>query len=99
MPNIAEDFLLSAPNDKSSCAAIKCSEDGRFHIDFQEMERQIAEEDVKMLVLCTPHNPGGRIWDKEELEKIADICLRHQVYVVADEIHHDFILPGHTFTE
>lgn len=91
--------VLVANNRKVVKHCLKTGEDGRFHIDFQEMERQIAEEDVKMLVLCTPHNPGGRIWDKEELEKIADICLRHQVYVVADEIHHDFILPGHTFTE
>ena len=90
--------VLVANNRKVVKHCLKTGEDGRFHIDFQVMERQIAEEDVKMLVLCTPHNPGGRIWDKEELEKIADICLRHQVYVVADEIHHDFILPGHTFT-
>ena len=78
------------------CLKIK---DSRFTIDFPEMERQIREEHVKMLILCTPHNPGGRIWSREELEQIAAICLKYQVYVVADEIHHDFVLPGHTHTE
>lgn len=78
---------------------LKPGEDGRFQIDFQEMEQQIRDEQVKMLVLCTPHNPGGRIWSREELEKMAEICLKYHVLVVADEIHHDFILPGHEFTE
>ncbi|MFQ7881937.1 MAG: MalY/PatB family protein [Blautia producta] len=91
--------VLTANNRNVVKHCLKTGDDGRFHIDFQEMERQIETEKVKMLVLCTPHNPGGRIWSKEELEKTADICLRHQVYVVADEIHHDFILPGHTFIE
>lgn len=91
--------VLTANNRKVVTHCLKTEENKRFYIDFQEMEQQITEEQVKMLVLCTPHNPGGRIWSEEELEKIADICLRHHVYVVADEIHHDFILPGHTFTE
>lgn len=91
--------VLTANNRKVVTHCLKTQENKRFYIDFQEMEQQITEEQVKMLVLCTPHNPGGRIWSEEELKKIADICLRHHVYVVADEIHHDFILPGHTFTE
>ena len=91
--------VLTANNRKVVTHCLKTEENKRFYIDFQEMEQQITEEQVKMLVLCTPHNPGGRIWSEEELKKIADICLRHHVYVVADEIHHDFILPGHTFTE
>lgn len=91
--------VLTANNRKVVTHCLKTEENKRFYIDFQEMEQQITEEQVKMLVLCTPHNPGGRIWSGEELKKIADICLRHHVYVVADEIHHDFILPGHTFTE
>ena len=78
---------------------LKTDKNNRFYADFEEMERQIETEQVKLLILCTPHNPGGRIWTREELQKIAEICLRHQVLVFADEIHHDFILPGHTFTE
>lgn len=78
---------------------LKTGNDHRFYINFEEMDRQMEEEHVKMLILCTPHNPGGRIWSREELKQIAEICLRHHVLVFADEIHHDFILPGHTFTE
>lgn len=74
-------------------------EDGRFYIDFENMEEQFARENVKMLVLCTPHNPGGRVWSKEELQKIIQLCLRYHVLVVADEIHHDFTFPGHPHTE
>lgn len=74
-------------------------EDGRFFIDFPLMEKQFQEEKVKMLILCTPHNPGGRVWTKEELEKIISLCLKYHVLVVADEIHHDFVFPGHPHTE
>lgn len=74
-------------------------EQGRFQIDFEKMEEQIRTENVKLFILCTPHNPGGRVWTKEELEKIIHLCLRYQVLVVADEIHHDFAFPEHPHTE
>lgn len=66
----------------------------RYTIDFEDFERKIIENGVKLFILCSPHNPVGRVWTKEELEKLAEICLRHSVFVVADEIHEDFVYPG-----
>lgn len=69
-------------------------EKGRYHIDFQDFERRIVAENVKLFILCSPHNPVGRVWTKEELEKLGDICLKHGVIVVSDEIHSDFVFKG-----
>ena len=69
--------------------------DGRYEIDFDDFERQIVEHDVKMFLLCSPANPAGRAWTREELTRMGDICLRHGVLVVSDEIHMDLVLPGH----
>lgn len=66
----------------------------RYEIDFDDMERKIIENNVKMFVLCNPHNPVGRVWTREELLKIGDICLRNNVLIVSDEIHADFIYSG-----
>lgn len=74
-------------------------EDHRFYMDFEKIEAQFAKEKVKLLILCTPLNPGGRVWTKEELERLIDLCLKYQVKVIADEIHHDFVFPGHKHTE
>lgn len=68
---------------------------GRYEVDFEAFERQIVEEQVKLFILCSPHNPVGRVWTKEELVAMGDICLKHGVYVIADEIHADFVYPGH----
>lgn len=68
---------------------------GHFEIDFAELEEQIVENDVKMYVFCSPHNPGGRVWTKEEIEKIGELCQKHDVIVVSDEIHQDLALFGH----
>ncbi len=70
----------------------------RYSIDFDDLERKIVENEVKLFILCSPHNPVGRVWKKEELEKMAEICLRHNVFVVADEIHEDFVYPGFRHT-
>ena len=72
--------------------------DGAYSIDFEKMEKQIKEEAVKVLIFCSPHNPVGRVWTKEELTKVADICLENGVILMIDEIHCDFIFPGHKFT-
>ena len=69
-------------------------EDNRYHIDFADFEKKIVEEQVKLFFLCNPHNPVGRVWTKEELETIGDICCRHHVIVVSDEIHADFVFEG-----
>ncbi|MDR1532384.1 MAG: pyridoxal phosphate-dependent aminotransferase [Clostridiales bacterium] len=71
---------------------------GAYRIDFADFERKIAENNVKLFILCSPHNPVGRVWTREELAALGDICLRHGCLVVSDEIHCDFIYPGHTHT-
>ena len=68
--------------------------DNRYHIDFDDFEQKIITENVKLFFLCSPHNPVGRVWTKEELLRIGEICLAHGVLVVSDEIHHDFIFQG-----
>ena len=73
-------------------------EDRRFHVDFELLEQQIVEEDVKLMVLCSPHNPGGRVWTLDELKKFAEICLKHDLNLIADEIHHDLVYPGEKHT-
>lgn len=69
-------------------------EDHKYHIDFEDFERQIKENQIKLFFLCNPHNPVGRVWTTEELTKLGDICLKYQVTVVSDEIHSDFIFRG-----
>ncbi len=65
--------------------------DGTYTIDYEDFEKKIIEENVKLFILCNPHNPVGRVWTKEELERLGDICLKHGVFVVSDEIHADFV--------
>lgn len=69
-------------------------ENGRYHIDFADFEKKIINEDVKLFFLCNPHNPVGRVYEKEELEAIGDICYQYGVLIVSDEIHADFVWKG-----
>ena len=69
-------------------------EDNRYHIDFDDFEKKIIEEKIKLFFLCSPHNPVGRVWTRDELTRLGDICVKHQVIVVSDEIHHDFVFHG-----
>ena len=66
-------------------------EDGRYHIDFEDFERKIEENNIPLFLLCSPHNPVGRVWTEEELIRMGEICLKHNVIVVSDEIHEDFV--------
>lgn len=78
--------------------AVNCGlvlKDGRYEIDFEAFEKCAAREEVKLFVLCSPHNPIGRVWEEWELRKLGEICLKHQVKIVSDEIHSDFVYPGH----
>ena len=69
-------------------------EDNRYHIDFDDFERKIAAHRIKLFLLCNPHNPSGRVFTKEELTRMGDICLKYGVIVVSDEIHNDFVFRG-----
>ena len=69
-------------------------EDNRYHIDYEDFERKIKENNIKLFLLCNPHNPSGRDFTKEELTIIGDICLKYGVIVVSDEIHNDFVFKG-----
>jgi len=69
--------------------------DGKYTIDFDDLEEKAADPQVKLMLLCNPHNPAGRAWTKDELVQIGEICFRHDVLVVSDEIHCDLVFPGH----
>ena len=70
-------------------------ENGKYHMDYVDFENKIIDNKVKLFILCNPHNPVGRVWTKDELITIGDICVKHNVLVLSDEIHADFIYPGH----
>lgn len=71
---------------------------GKYEMDFNDLETKIADPEVKMLLLCNPHNPVGRVWKKEELRKLAELCLANHVLIVSDDIHFDLIFKGYEHT-
>lgn len=73
-------------------------ENHTYHIDFDDFERCASQPNVTAFLLCNPHNPAGRVWSKAELKRMGDICLRHNVFVIADEIHCDIVMPGFSYT-
>lgn len=73
------------------------NEAGRYVMDFDAWDAQMTGRE-KMLILCSPHNPGGRVWTKAELAGVAAFCVRHDLILISDEIHHDLIFPGHKHT-
>ncbi|MEM7292166.1 MAG: aminotransferase class I/II-fold pyridoxal phosphate-dependent enzyme, partial [Pseudomonadota bacterium] len=72
-------------------------EGDRYHMDFDDLEAKASDPTVKLAILCSPHNPVGRIWTRDELARFAEICVRHDIIVLADEIHGDLIMPGNEF--
>ncbi len=72
--------------------------DGKYVMDYEDMERKMKENRVRLFLLCSPHNPVSRVWTKEELIRLGEICERQGVIIVADEIHCDFVLKGHKHT-
>lgn len=68
--------------------------DNKYHIDFKDFEEKIINENIKLFFLCNPHNPVARVWTQEELTRLGDICYKHHVIVVSDEIHADFVFKG-----
>ncbi|MDR0655090.1 MAG: pyridoxal phosphate-dependent aminotransferase [Treponema sp.] len=73
-------------------------ENGRYVIDFEDLEKKAQVPENKLLILCNPHNPVGRVWERQELEQISTICIKNNVIVVSDEIHFDFIMKGYKHT-
>lgn len=69
-------------------------EKGRYFMDFEDLERKIKDDRVKLLILCSPHNPVGRVWTREELTKLGNLCLKYEVLIISDEIHSDLIYSG-----
>lgn len=67
-------------------------------MDFDDLEAKAADPDAKVMILCNPHNPAGRVWTEDELRKVGDICLRHNVFVISDEIHCELTYPEHDYT-
>ncbi len=72
--------------------------DGKYQIDFDDLESKVSDPNNKILILCNPHNPIGRVWTKSELNQVAKICDQHDVFVIADEIHGDFVFAPHTYS-
>ena len=86
--------VINDNNRKIIDNTLVLGDDGKYHIDFEDFERKASEENVKLFLLCNPHNPVGRVWSREELEKLGEICLRNNIIVVSDEIHEDFVFKG-----
>lgn len=92
-------FFSSIRNDECEMIANPLIYENRtYRIDFEDLEAKAADPQVKLLLLCNPHNPVGRVWTKEELTRIGEICIRHGVWVVADEIHCELVSPGYEYT-
>ncbi|MCL6632260.1 MAG: pyridoxal phosphate-dependent aminotransferase [Alicyclobacillus herbarius] len=73
-------------------------QNGKYVMDFDDLDQKLAHDHVKLVILCSPHNPVGRVWEKDELLRFAEVCARRDVRIIADEIHGDLILPGHKHT-
>ena len=73
-------------------------ENGIYRMDYADMERKMQDPKLKVMLLCNPHNPVGRVWTRKELTRMGEICLRNGVFVIADEIHCELVHPGHTYT-
>lgn len=74
------------------------NENFRYEIDFIDLEEKLSDEKTKLFILCNPHNPSGRVWSKEELTKIGDLCIKHNVLIISDDIHSDLLLFGNQYT-
>lgn len=85
-------------NNRKCVTSSLIEKNGKYQIDFEDFENKIEQNNVRLFILCSPHNPVGRVWTKDELSRLAEVCEKHNVIIFADEIHNDFILPGHTHT-
>ncbi len=85
-------------NNRNLVTSSLYEKDGKYQIDFEDFENKIIENNVKLFILCSPHNPVSRVWTRDELNRLAEICLRHKVIVFADEIHNDFVYAPNVHT-
>ncbi|WP_121663267.1 MalY/PatB family protein [Metabacillus litoralis] len=74
------------------------NEEFRYEIDFNDLEEKLSDERTTLFILCNPHNPSGRVWSKEELTRIGDLCIKHNVLIISDDIHSDLLLFGNQYT-
>lgn len=92
-------FFSSIRNDECELVSSPLIyENGSYRMDYDDLEKKTADPKVKLFLLCNPHNPVGRVWTRQELTRIGEICLRNNVWVVADEIHCELVYHGHTYT-
>lgn len=86
-------FGLTQQNERIVAACPLKVEDSRFEINFELLEKVLSDSNVKLMLLCSPHNPGGRVWSGDELNKIAELCEKYEVIIFCDEIHSDIVYP------
>ena len=99
MPPVYYPFYMAAEN--GGCQVVRCPliyENNSYTMDLDLLEKLAADPKNKMLIFCSPHNPVGRVWTKEELRRVGEICIRNGVRIISDEIHFDLIIPGHHHT-
>ena len=87
--------LIIEDNDRHLVNSPLVYKNSHYEMDYMDFEEKIIQNNVKLFILCSPHNPVGRVWTKEELIRIGDICIKHDVLIIADEIHHEFVYSGH----
>lgn len=98
-PPVYNCFFSSIRNNGCMMLPNRLVQDGlSWSIDFDDLEAKAADPKAKVMILCNPHNPAGRVWTEDELRRVGDICLRHNVFVISDEIHCELTYPGHDYT-
>lgn len=80
--------------EESPLAVTMCEDQPTYVVDWEDFERRCQDPQVKVFLMCNPHNPAGRVWTKDELQRMGEICLRNNVFVISDEIHCEFIMPS-----
>lgn len=87
-------FRAVENNDRTLITSELINDHGIYTIDFEDFEQKIVDNQAKLFIMCSPHNPVGRVWTAEEVDKIIAICKKHHVFIIADEIHHDLLAEG-----
>ncbi|MGP1439868.1 MAG: MalY/PatB family protein [Treponema sp.] len=99
MPPVYGPFYFAV--NRTERTLIECNlinNNGYYTIDFEKLEGIFKAGKAKAIIFCSPHNPVGRVWKKDELKHLSDLCLKYDIFIIADEIHHDIIMKGHTHT-